>query len=93
MEGSGIISADSGQVVNGNIINYLYTSCIQKTCDVEIADNLLHNDVDSLAVNIEKSELIQKICGENDMIKSKGRQLLVEILITAIVEGPTKCKN
>ena len=93
MGGSGIINEDSGQAVSGNIINYPRTYCTQKTCDIETSDNLLHNDVDSLAVNMERLELFQKICGENDMVKLKGGQLLVKILVTTEAEGPTKCKN
>ena len=92
MEGSGRNSEDSGKADHGKDFNCPLTSSNQKTRDVEIAENILQSDVDSLVVIMEMSNLIQKISGDNAMIGPKGRNNLVEIPVTTIIEGPTNSK-
>ena len=57
VEGSCRNNGDSGEANHENDVNYLRTSCTQKTCEAENANNFLQCDVDSLAINMERSEI------------------------------------
>ena len=93
MRENGKTSVDSGQAVHGNVFNCPRTSSTNKTCEAGTVVNTVQKDVESLAVNMERSKLIHKISGETNVIRAKERNLLVEIPVITVAEGLTNCKN
>ena len=72
MRESGKTNEDSGHAVYGIFFNCPCTSSTKKTCEARTVVSTVQKDMDRLAVNMERSELIQKISGETDVIGSKG---------------------
>ena len=93
VEGSCRNNGDSGETNHGNDVNYLYKFCTQKTREAENADNFLQCDVDSLAINMERSDINYMISCDETMISPKGSVNLVEISVIIITGGLTNSKT